>query len=49
MDDQGSGHALCIAVSGFQRREQEQQGDTFDHYFNKPVDVTALLAVLDQR
>ena len=38
--------ALCIAVSGFKRREHT---DHFDWYFNKPVDVVALLALLDQR
>jgi len=39
-------HAICIAVSGFKRR---REGDDFDQYFSKPVDVGALLDFLDQR
>jgi PAS domain S-box-containing protein len=43
-------NALYIAVSGFRQRQQPgQAGDNFDHYFNKPVDVGALLALLDER
>jgi signal transduction histidine kinase len=42
-------NALRIAVSGFKRRERTEAGDEFDHYFSKPVDVTALLALLDRR
>jgi PAS domain S-box-containing protein len=41
-------HALCIAVSGFKRRQQAGGGDPFDHFFNKPIDVPALLALLDE-
>jgi PAS domain S-box-containing protein len=41
--------ARLIAVSGFKRREQGRTGDVFAHYFNKPVDVPALLALLDER
>ena len=41
--------ALCIAISGFKRREPADTHDRFDWYFNKPVDVAALLAFLDQR
>ena len=42
--------ALRIAVSGLRRRERvRQDGDEFHHYFNKPVDVPTLLALLDQR
>src|SRR5262249_44603266 len=39
--------ALCIAVSGFKRRPIGE-GDPFDRYFNKPIDVPALLALLDE-
>ncbi|HKF65517.1 MAG TPA: PAS domain S-box protein [Vicinamibacterales bacterium] len=39
--------ALCIAVSGFKRRAIGD-GDPFDRYFNKPIDVPALLALLDE-
>jgi nitrogen-specific signal transduction histidine kinase len=42
-------NALRIAVSGFKRREHEKADDEFDHYFSKPVDVEALLALLDRR
>jgi PAS domain S-box-containing protein len=41
--------ALRIAVSGYKRREHAEAADEFDHYFNKPVDVRALLALLDRR
>ena len=37
-----------IAISGFKRRDQGDAKDSFDHYFNKPVDVATLLALLDQ-
>jgi CheY-like chemotaxis protein len=40
--------ALFVAISGFKRRELAEGGDLFDQYFNKPVDLVALLAVLDQ-
>jgi CheY-like chemotaxis protein len=40
-------HTLFIGLSGFKRREAAESGDDFDHYFNKPVDLPALLAVLD--
>jgi PAS domain S-box-containing protein len=40
---------LLVAISGFTRREHGDVGDSFDQYFNKPVDVAALLALLDQR
>jgi two-component system CheB/CheR fusion protein len=40
--------ALFVAISGFRDRDAED-GSSFDRYFNKPVDVPALLAVLDQR
>src|SRR6185369_1848045 len=38
--------ALRIAVSGFKRRKHASAD--FDRYFNKPVDVAALLALLDE-
>jgi CheY-like chemotaxis protein len=42
-------NALRIAISGFKRREgAEQVGDDFDQYFNKPVDVGALVALLEK-
>ena len=37
-----------IAISGFKRRDQADAQDHFDQYFNKPVDVPTLLALLDQ-
>jgi two-component system CheB/CheR fusion protein len=40
--------ALCVAISGFKRRQQAGDGDKFDQYFNKPIDVRTLLALLDQ-
>jgi len=40
-------HALCIAVSGFKQRKHGWS-EAFHHYFNKPVDVSALLALLDE-
>jgi two-component system CheB/CheR fusion protein len=41
--------ALYIAVSGFKMRDgAERDGDGFDHYFTKPVDIAALLAILGQ-
>jgi two-component system CheB/CheR fusion protein len=40
--------ALRIAVSGFKRRKHALAA-AFDHYFNKPVDVPELLALLDGR
>jgi len=39
--------ALRIAVSGFKRRKHALAA-AFDHYFNKPVDVPELLALLDR-
>jgi PAS domain S-box-containing protein len=43
-------NALCVAVSGLRPRERTgQDGDEFDQYFSKPVDVPALLTLLDQR
>ena len=36
-----------IAISGFKRRDQTDAKDNFDQYFNKPVDVPTLLALLD--
>jgi CheY-like chemotaxis protein len=42
-------HTLCVAISGLKRRERAgQDGDEFDQYFNKPVDLPTLLAFLDQ-
>jgi PAS domain S-box-containing protein len=38
-------HTLFIGLSGFKRRAES--GDDFDHYFNKPVDIPALLTLLD--
>ena len=38
--------AVLVAVTGFRRRDRVA-GDVFDHYFNKPLDVDALLAVLE--
>jgi CheY-like chemotaxis protein len=40
--------ALIVALSGFRRREPVNGDDGFDQYFNKPVDVAALLALLEQ-
>jgi two-component system, OmpR family, response regulator len=40
-------HTLFIGLSGFKRREATKSSDDFDHYFNKPVDLPSLLAVLD--
>jgi CheY-like chemotaxis protein len=40
--------ALLVAITGFKRRDRVA-GDAFDYYFNKPVDVDALLAVLEGR
>jgi PAS domain S-box-containing protein len=45
----GAKDALYVAVSGFKRRKPERVRDEFDHYFTKPVDVTALLFLLDTR
>jgi nitrogen-specific signal transduction histidine kinase len=42
-------NAVRIAVSGFKRRTHAGAGDEFDHFFNKPVDVKALLALLGRR
>jgi CheY-like chemotaxis protein len=39
--------ALRIAVSGFKQPIHRGAGE-FDYYFNKPVDVASLLAVLDE-
>jgi PAS domain S-box-containing protein len=39
--------ALRLAVSGFKQRKHALSG-TFDRYFKKPVDVPALLALLDE-
>jgi CheY-like chemotaxis protein len=39
--------ALRLAVSGFKQRKHALSG-TFDQYFKKPVDVPALLALLDE-
>ena len=39
--------ALRIAVSGFKRRKHALAA-AFDHYFNKPVDLPELLALLDR-
>jgi PAS domain S-box-containing protein len=39
--------ALRIAVSGFKQPIHRGAG-AFDHYFNKPVDMASLLAVLDE-
>jgi len=42
-------HALYIAVSGFKMRDRaDRDDDGFDHYFTKPVDIAALLTILDQ-
>jgi PAS domain S-box-containing protein len=44
----GMKNALFIAISGFKRREHAATADdNFDHYFTKPVDVGALLALLE--
>ncbi len=40
-------HTLFIGLSGFKRREATNLSDDFDQYFNKPVDLPALLAFLD--
>jgi CheY-like chemotaxis protein len=40
--------ALFIALSGFKPRDQTgQEGADFDYHFTKPVDVHALVALLD--
>ena len=39
--------SLFIAISGFKRRQTPEAADDFDHYFNKPVDLAALLHLLD--
>jgi CheY-like chemotaxis protein len=42
--------ALFIALSGFKPRDQTgQEGGDFDYYFTKPVDVHALVVLLDTR
>jgi CheY-like chemotaxis protein len=40
--------ATLVAVTGYGRREDRAQADQagFDHYFVKPVDVDALLALI---
>jgi PAS domain S-box-containing protein len=38
---------LRIAVSGFKPRNGVDGGEHFDYYFNKPVDVPAILEILD--
>jgi signal transduction histidine kinase len=40
--------ATLVAVTGYGRREDREQADAagFDHYFVKPVDVEALLALI---
>jgi PAS domain S-box-containing protein len=49
-DQKSTRNALFIAISGFKRREHAARAaDDFDHYFTKPVDVGALLALLDRR
>ena len=41
-------HALFIALSGFKPREQAgQAAGNFDHYLTKPVDIFALLALIE--
>lgn len=45
-----TGNALFIAISGLKRRQHPARGkDDFDHYFTKPVDFRALLALLETR
>jgi len=39
-------HALFIAISGFKRRQGDEAANDFDHYFNKPVDLSSLLKLL---
>jgi PAS domain S-box-containing protein len=39
-------HTLFIGLSGFKRRDAAESGDSFDHFFNKPVDLPALLTLL---
>jgi signal transduction histidine kinase len=41
-------HATLVAVTGYGRREDRDQANAagFDHYFVKPVDVDALLALI---
>jgi signal transduction histidine kinase len=41
-------HATLVAVTGYGRREDREQATSsgFDHYFVKPVDVDALLALI---
>jgi signal transduction histidine kinase len=44
----GTASATLVAVTGYGRREDRDQANTagFDHYFVKPVDVEALLALI---
>jgi CheY-like chemotaxis protein len=39
-------HTLFIGLSGFKKREAES-GSDFDHFFNKPVDLSELFTLLD--
>jgi CheY-like chemotaxis protein len=43
-------HATLVAVTGYGRREDREQAKAagFDHYFVKPVDMEALLALIGQ-
>jgi PAS domain S-box-containing protein len=45
----GTRDALYIAVSGFKRRTPDGVRDEFDHYLTKPVELPALLSLLDTR
>lgn len=40
-------HTVFIGISGFRRREGAEFVDPFDYYFTKPVDLSALLTLLD--
>jgi signal transduction histidine kinase len=44
----GTAKATLVAVTGYGRREDRDQADAagFDHYFVKPVDVEALMALI---
>jgi PAS domain S-box-containing protein len=38
---------LLIGLSGFGKRETTESGRFFDHYFTKPVNLSALLSLID--
>ena len=40
-------HTVFVGLSGFKRCEPGESGDSFDYFFNKPVDLPTLFTVLD--